>query len=277
MLAVFSFVLIFCALTFKDFQEYGLHIKQVLWLIDRILNNYIIFWAAILIQFAVCCSFVIHTAAVSMYRSLDQFLARLAYHKSGRRSPSFICSVFRREHTRITRFVLFANQNFYSRFLFTFVLYSAPYNVYIISMTIIYEVSPVVKVLLGTILIMQAFNALVVFYPLVQTNSRIHVCGKYFVPVQTKLTSLLSKLKHQHYFETVLSDHKLGFTVGNIGVVSKTYIFEVLPKPLQTSLIKLLYRIFHCIWRISYLAVPHWWRSEARAMRRPDADSIILT
>lgn len=229
-LSVMSFLSLLVLYTYLDLTSYAINYWQLVYLIDRITTFMAILYYLTMCQFIMCSGNIIKTASRNLYKTLDRLLHNLS-HK-GRLSQLFLSNAlkyFRSEHYNMTKFIMHANESFYSDFILTFLGCNLPCNVYLLSYLLTQQLTILSVLFCYITLLTQIVNGIFFILPLLIANKKISISAKHFVRLQARMTqtTLSCKLHHLSYFEIIHSNQKLGFTAGTSHVITRQLILQV--------------------------------------------------
>lgn len=193
--------------------------------------------------------YAISLTSCLMYHRLNQYLALQA------RKCKFKChesiklalklSVFRREHHRNTRILIFCNQNLFSAISYSSFLTNVPFNACMLTLIVLNEVPMSNKFYMVASYLTQTLFSALILVKIANCNELIYASNKHMPILQTGMGKyqLRDKIHHLRYYELVHYKQDMGMSAGPLGVFSKRKLSEVcsIKNPIDFHLINLFY------------------------------------
>lgn len=156
--------------------------------------------------------------------SKEQLFSRSAIRASPQRLWQF-----RREHARLTEYVLRTDNRFWSAGLCNFYVNNIPVNVYVVQYLAFRNADQTMRLLFYYILGIQLFAITLSMLPAAQTSSLLHASRRYMCSMQASLQirHLWLKLKYMAFQEQVNNGNTIGFHIGPFFAITKRTIIDV--------------------------------------------------
>src|SRR5699024_4190429 len=131
-----------------------------------------------------------------------------------------------RQHTHLVAFVSHLNRLVVSKELFSFIILTIPFNIYLVT-RIIFGIRPQLLVLAVTVIKMSC--AFVANRAAIELNTTLHACAKLLPGIQLRVPSGASnKFTLLTFYEQLNCEQsKLGFTAGPLGSITPLSSFKV--------------------------------------------------